>query len=415
MGEGKTLTLALDTVLPQIPKENDKAFVQALCYGVLRWYFRLDFWLATLSHKPVKDLNIRLLALLGLYQLRYTRVKPHAAVSETVAAAQPKAWAKPLLNAILRAYQRQQTQLETSVESNPEALYGHPAWMIDQFKQDWPEHALDILRHHNEPPPMALRVNLARIARDAYLESLAQIELAAYSSELCETAITLETPVAVNRLPGFHEGLVSVQDTAAQLAVPLMNLQPGQRILDLCAAPGGKTLHILESSPLLKELVAIDIIPERVHKIRENLDRGDYAATLLTADASQPENWWDGAPFDRILLDAPCSATGIIRRHPDIKLLRKPQDLVELQNLQKQILEATWPMLAPGGELLYATCSILRQENELRITEFLKHHPDAQEVPLKNPWGIPVAHGRQILTGESGMDGFYFARIKKVS
>jgi 16S rRNA (cytosine967-C5)-methyltransferase len=413
VGEGKTLTLALDTLLPEIPKENDRAFVQALCYGVARWYFQLDALLAALTRKPIKDPEIRLLALLGLYQLKFSRVKPHAAVAETVAAAGRKTWAKPLLNAVLRSYQREQAQLEARLAADPAAVHAHPPWLAEEIGRDWPDQAIAILQHNNEPPPLALRVNPARGSRDAYLERLAQAGIAASPSEFCESAVIVANPVPVDRLPGFADGSVSVQDSAAQFAAPLLDLRAGQRVLDLCAAPGGKTLHILETCPEIEELVAVDIVPERVRKIRENLARAARQATLLAADATRPETWWDGRPFDRILVDAPCSATGVIRRHPDIKLLRKPEDLADLPGLQALILEAAWRMLAPGGLMVYATCSILRRENEARIAEFLAAHPDAREIPIDAPWGTPVGHGRQILTGESGMDGFFYARLEK--
>lgn len=413
IGEGKILSLALESSLSRIPKENDRAFVQALCYGVLRWYWRLDRVLAALTRKPIKDLEVRLLALLGLYQLSYMRVKPHAAVAETVSAVGAKSWAKPLLNGILRSYQREQARLDAEIDAQEAAAVAHPEWLVGKLKKNWPAHYTDLLNRNNEAPPLALRVNRLRESRAAYLARLAEAGIQAHPAEVCESAVIVESPVPVEKLPGFAEGRVSVQDTAAQLAAPLLDVAAGQRVLDVCAAPGGKTVHILESGAELQELVAVDIAPERTAKIRENLAREGLAATVVAADATRPETWWDGRLFDRILVDAPCSATGVIRRHPDIKVLRKPEDIAELADLQRRILAAVWPMLAPGGRLLYATCSVLRQENETQIGEFLSSHPDARELAIEAEWGIKVSHGRQILTGELGMDGFYYALLEK--
>lgn len=415
VGEGRTLTLVLDSALPKIPRDNDRAFVQALCYGVLRWYYRLDRVLARLTHRPLKDLEVRLLALLGLYQLKYTRVKAHAAVAETVAAARAKSWAKPLLNAVLRGYQREQSRIDAEVETDVVAALAHPAWMVRAFEQDWPDHGLDLLRANNEPPPLILRVNRLVTTRTDYLARLAVAGIPSRAAEAGDSAVVVETPVPVERLPDFAGGAVSVQDAAAQLAAPLLDLRPGQRVLDLCAAPGGKTAHILESCPELRELVAVDIAPERVARIRENLARAGLTATIIAGDAAAPEPWWDGEPFDRILVDAPCSATGVIRRHPDIKLLRQPEDVAELAALQARILESAWRLLAPDGRLVYATCSVFRQENEATIGRFLDAHREARERPVDLPFGIPVRHGRQILTGEAGMDGFYYACLERRS
>jgi len=413
VGEQKTLTFALESILPKIPRENDRAFVQALCYGVMRWYWRLDYLLGLLTRKPIKDLDLRMLALLGLYQLKYTRVKPHAAVAETVSAARRKAWAKPLLNGILRTYLREQPTLETRLEEKAAVAEAHPEWLVSELQRDWPDRYAEILRQNNLAPPLVLRVNRLAISREDYLEQLAQGGIPASASPVGESGVVLESPMPVEGLPGFAKGWISVQDGAAQLAAPLLELKPGLRVLDVCAAPGGKLMHILEACPDLKDVVAIDISPERVARIHDNLARAGLNAKVLAADAANPEAWWDGQAFDRILLDAPCSATGVIRRHPDIKVLRKPGDLAGLLESQRRILDAAWSMLAPGGLLLYATCSILRQENEVRIAEFLKTHSDAVDAPIEAAWGEAVSHGRQILTGDRGMDGFYYARIAK--
>ncbi|CCE25092.1 16S rRNA (cytosine(967)-C(5))-methyltransferase RsmB [Methylotuvimicrobium alcaliphilum] len=412
--EGQSLTAALEQSLGTIESANDKAFVQALCYGVIREFYRLDFLLGQLLNKPIKDDEIKALALIGLYQLEYMRVKAHAAVSETVSAApRKKPWAKPLLNAIMRNYQRRRDELQSLADNDPVAASNHPQWLIDTIGSNWPEQAGHLLAENNLQAPMTLRVNSARIGRTEYKEQLAAAQLGAIETSEYPSALILERPVPVEQLPGFSEGLVSVQDLAAQLSAELLDLKPNQRVLDVCAAPGGKSAHILEMQANLSGLTAIDIDANRMQKVRDTLRRLRLDAECIVADASQPNDWWDGVPYDRILLDAPCSALGVIRRHPDIKLLRKPGDIAPLQQLQQKILEAVWPLLAPGGLLIYATCSILKEENELQIQRFLNHHQDATEWPIDCNWGMARPQGRQILTGSQAMDGFYYARIRK--
>jgi 16S rRNA (cytosine967-C5)-methyltransferase len=422
--QGESLTAALESAFQRVDFESetnpgkvmlpkDKAFLQALCYGVCRQYQRLDFLLTEFLDKPIKDTEVKSLLLVGLYQLNFMRVKPYAAVSETVLAARKKPWAKALVNAVLRNYLRNKDNLEAKADAVQSAALSHPDWLIKQIEHDWPDHATDCLRANNQPPPMALRVNQAKTSRDSYLQHLTEKGIAASAVSFCGTAIILDNPIPVELLPGFNEGLVSVQDTAAQLATGLLDVQPGHRILDVCAAPGGKAAHILENQPQLKELHAVDIDESRMQRITENFQRLGLQATLIVGDASQPEDWWDGRPFDRILLDAPCSASGVIRRHPDIKLLRRAEDIPSLQLQQKLILNAVWPLLAPSGVLLYATCSIFKQENEQQIQAFLAGHHDAIELPIDAVWGFAGNHGRQIITGEASMDGFYYARLRK--
>jgi 16S rRNA (cytosine967-C5)-methyltransferase len=411
--DGQSLTAALDSLLLNIDAK-DKAFIQAICYGVCRQYQRLDFILSQLLEKPLKDTEIKALALVGLYQLSFMRVKSHAAVSETVSAiTKKKSWAKGLLNALLRRYLREQETLEAQANRNHCAAVSHPDWLIKRIEHDWAEHAAQIFHENNQQPPMVLRVNLARTNREAYLQRLAEQDIIGSAVDFCPTAIVLDKPVAVDLLPDFFEGWVSVQDTAAQLSASLLDVQAGQRVLDLCAAPGGKTAHILESQPQLKELVAVDIEANRMQRVAENCQRLKLSPTLIVGDAAQPESWWNGHTFERILVDAPCSALGVIRRHPDIKLLRRPEDIAVLQGLQRDILNAAWSMLASGGVLLYATCSVLKQENEQQIHDFLATHTDATELPIHAEWGIIATHGRQILTGTAAMDGFYYARLGK--
>ncbi len=412
--EGQSLTTALDNKLKTIESAQDKAFVQAICYGVCRYYHRLDFILSLLVDRPLKVLEVKALLLIGLYQLKYMRVKPHAAVSETVQAARSLPWARALINAVLRNYLRKEDALEHEADKIGTAKFSHPDWLIQQLGQDWPEQVETILLENNQPPPMALRVNLAKTGTDDYLKLLLGKTLLAHPVGFCPSAIILEKPVPIDVLPNFEEGWVSVQDTAAQLAAGLLEPQKGHRVLDVCAAPGGKTAHLLELQPVVGELVAVDIDEHRMLRVEDNLKRLNLQATLITADACNPGVWWDGKPFDRILLDAPCSATGVIRRHPDIKLLRKMTDIASLTQLQKNILNAVWPLLKPGGMLLYATCSVLKQENEGQIQDFMSTHPDAKELPIiAEGWGNPREYGRQVLTGESMMDGFYYARIVK--
>jgi 16S rRNA (cytosine967-C5)-methyltransferase len=411
--DGQSLTAALDSQLLNLDSK-DKAFIQAICYGVCRQYQRLDFILSQLLEKPLKDTEIKALALVGLYQLSFMRVKSHAAVSETVSAiTKKKSWAKGLLNALLRRYLREQETLEARANQNQCAAVSHPDWLIKRIEHDWAEHAAQIFHENNQQPPMVLRVNLARTDREAYLQRLAEQDIIGNAVDFCPTAIVLDKPVAVDLLPDFFEGWVSVQDTAAQLAASLLEVQAGQRVLDMCAAPGGKTAHILESQPQLKELVAVDIEANRMQRVAENCQRLKLSPTLIVGDAAQPDIWWNGHTFERILVDAPCSALGVIRRHPDIKLLRRPEDIAVLQGLQRDILNAAWSLLASGGVLLYATCSVLKQENEQQIHDFLATHTDATELPIHAEWGITATHGRQILTGTAAMDGFYYARLGK--
>lgn len=410
---GKSLNDALDETLPAIPRDSDKAFVQALCYGVCRWYFRLDFILRQLAAKPIRDEHVRLLALIGLHQLEAMRVKPHAAVAETVSAAGRKAWAKPLLNGVLRTYQRESERLAALADAEESAAQSFPAWLTAMIRRDWPEALPRILEQSNRQAAMTLRVNLRQITREDYLDRLEKAGIRAHRCEFAPSGVTLAEPTEVARLPGFETGQVSVQDEAAQLAAGLLQLKRGLRVLDACAAPGGKTLHILEAQPDLGEVVALDVSSERLAKVSENLKRGRLTAKVTVGDAASPARWWDGKFFDRILLDAPCSAVGVVRRHPDIKLLRRPEDIAKLAEAQERILENLWPLLAEDGILIYATCSILKAENEDRIAKFLSMHPEAKELPIDANWGTPCLHGRQILSGDDGMDGFFYACLAK--
>jgi len=416
---GESLSGLLAEELQAIEDPRQRAFAQELSFGTLRWYFLLEAVLGRLLKQALrnKDRDIHALLLVGLYQLLILRMTAHAAVNETVEAARysGKRWAVSLVNGVLRNAQRRDAELLASVELQPVARWSHPDWWIARLQRDWPQHWQQILEANNQRPPMVLRVNRLRSDSPGYLEQLQRAGIAARPLPGPDTAVVLDEPVGVDRLPGFRDGLVSVQDGAAQLAAPLLKLAVGQRVLDACAAPGGKTGHILELAPELELLVAIDSDTRRLAKIRDNLARLQLEAQLIAADAGDTQRWWDQRPFDRILLDAPCSASGVVRRHPDIKLLRRSDDVATLSRQQQRLLDALWPLLAPGGILLYVTCSVFRTENTEVVQAFMSRHADAEEIPLAAPWGIAQPVGRQLLPGEQGMDGFYFARLTKIS
>ncbi|MCW8828308.1 MAG: 16S rRNA (cytosine(967)-C(5))-methyltransferase RsmB [Gammaproteobacteria bacterium] len=413
--DGQSLSALLPHSLDALPPER-RALAQELCYGTLRWWPRLEVLLGQLMDKPLKakEHEIRCLLLSGLYQLAYMDIPPHAAVSETVAvtALLKKGWAKGLVNAVLRRFQRERNTLEPQLEADEVAASAHPRWLLDLLQQAWPQEWPRIVAANNQRPPMTLRNNRSRQGREAYLQELRQAGLEAEASPHAPDALTLQRPVGVEQLPGFADGRVSIQDSAAQLAAILVAPETGMRVLDACAAPGGKTGHLLEICSDIS-LVAIDIEEKRLQRVAQNLHRLGVQATLLTADAATPDSWWDGEPFDRILLDAPCSATGVIRRHPDIKLLRRGEDIAQLTRLQQTILEALWPLLRPGGRLIYATCSVLPQENGQQLANFLARHDDAEEIPLQAEWGRAETVGRQVFPNQDGMDGFYYACLSK--
>ncbi len=414
--DGRSLGAALPETLCGV-KESDRALTQELCYGVLRWRPRLQLVIERLLKKPLKqrECDIHCLLLLGLYQLIYTRIPPHAAVAETVSivAETKKPWVKGLVNAVLRNFLRKQDQLLLEIDANEVARYAHPKWMIELVREAWPEKWKDIFFANNQRPPMSLRVNCTIQSRDCYLEKLALTDMTGHAAHYADAGIILDKPLDITLLPGFGQGAVSVQDCAAQLAAELLDVQSQHRVLDACAAPGGKTCHILERAPDLGELVAVEIDKIRILKIHENIQRIGARATLIQGDASIPGAWWDGQQFDRILIDAPCSASGVIRRHPDIKFLRKRNDIDAVIRLQSILLEALWPLLKSGGMLLYATCSVFPRENVGQIENFIATHQDAEPLVIDAEWGRATKVGRQILPGEDEMDGFYYACINK--
>ena len=415
--DGRSLDRALREAEERV-RPLDRSLLRMLCFGTLRHYWRLCAYLDRLLDKPLKrrDAPIEALLLVGLFQITESRVPDHAAVSATVEAT--KLLRRPklsgLVNAVLRNFVRK--DIVASDMPNLEAQFNHPQWLIDALKSDWPDDWQEILEANNARAPMWLRVN-ARFGSAA--DYLARYPITAQRLEGCDQALCLDEPVDVSELPGFSTGQVSVQDAAAQIAAPWLVEAGGHRVLDACAAPGGKTGHLLELLPDTANLTAIDADPSRLASVEENLTRLGLNATLLAGDASKSD-WWDGLPYDLILLDAPCSATGVIRRHPDIKLLRRASDIAALSALQGRLLRELWDKLSPGGHLLYVTCSVLAAENDRIVRPFLEARQDALEIGMLHANNIRAvmrnkAPGIQVLPGTKGLDGFYFACLKKAS
>lgn len=401
--------------LAQLPhKEQDKAWLQEMVYGVLRNLPILQFWLRKLLDKPLKNRYkiVEQLIMLGFYQLAFSRVSQHAAVSETVAATQSlnTQAMKGLVNAILRTFIREELSLQEA--PNPQIASGLPKWLYKKLEAEYQDNFIQLIKNMQVKAPIWLRVNTKKVTRASFLKELENANIEFTLSNVHPEAIILSKGYDVTNLPGFDNGWFAVQDGAAQLAAHYLKPAPGESILDCCAAPGGKTCHLIEHQPQIAKIVALEISEKRASRIAENLVRLEHHAEIIIGDASTPEKWWDGQLFDRILLDAPCSATGIIRRHPDIKWLRKAKDIEVLVNLQKQILDAVWPLVKPGGTLLYATCSILPEENHLQISDFLKRMPDASLDNTFNNDSVDKP-GQQILPGDQQMDGFYYARLLK--
>jgi 16S rRNA (cytosine967-C5)-methyltransferase len=415
---GRSLSDAAPRFLEKLVDPRDRGLTQELCYGVMRWYPQLDWLLGQLLNKPLKpkDRDISALLLIGLYQLRYLRVADHAAVHETAGAANKlrKHWAVGLINGVLREFQRRQDVLLERQAADPEASAAMPLWLLERIQRRWPEQWQKQLTALNCRPPMSLRVNQKIISRNDYLLRLQVAGITARAITATACGVELEQPVDVERLPGFQQGMVSVQDGGAQLAAELLELQPEQWVLDACAAPGGKTGHLLEAAANLR-VTAMDVDQKRLVKVKENLQRLSLEAEVVQGDASQPVGKWAERQYDRILLDVPCSATGVMRRHPDIKYLRRPEDVAALVKQQARILRVIWPLLKPTGLLLYATCSILPEENERQLVAFLQQTLDARESSLDVAWGEARSVGRQIAPGMSNMDGFYYARLVKIA
>lgn len=412
-----SLTSLLDNLLRDQDSDN-KALVQAICFGVCRQLFLLQHLVDHFLQKPLrnKDQDIYCLLLIGSYQLLFMRMPDYAVIHECVACCTKlrKEWAKKLVNAILRSVQRDGASLVEQTRNNPALYFSHPDWMLKLLQQDWPDYFLEILAANNQQAPMTLRINQSKTTPDACLATLKTQGIEAEPGKLSPNALILSRPLEVYALPGFQEGVISVQDEASQLVAPLLQVHNGETVLDACAAPGGKTCAILESSPEAI-LVAIDNEPQRLQKVADNLHRIGASAELICKDIREQARSWQSQQkcFDRILLDVPCTATGVIRRHPDIKLLRQAEDLEKLLSLQAEILREVWPLLKPGGYMLYSTCSLFRSENTIQVAAFLASHPDAREAPIKADWGLAETHGRQLLPQPHSHDGFYYALLQK--
>jgi 16S rRNA (cytosine967-C5)-methyltransferase len=419
--EGVTLDAALKDALVAADTKLYSS-VRSLGYGAVRGYFRHEAILGKLLSTPVRSLDFLVRALLSvaLYELEDERTPEYAIVDAAVqtAKATDAVRASGLINAVLRRYLRERKIVDAEIASRPATRHAAPIWLADRFRADWPVRWTQLLAASDSHAPMWLRVNSRLGTTAQYLEQLQQTGIGARAEERVPYAIMLDSPCDVHELPGFAEGLVSVQDLGAQCVAFPLELAPHQRVLDACAAPGGKTALIAEREPSLKRLVAVDIDPHRLSRVRENLGREKLTAEVLAGDATAPAKWWDGALFDRILLDAPCSGLGVIRRHPDIRLRKSPSDIDKLPALQGRLLKATWDLLAPGGRLVYVTCTVTRSENRDVIAAFLKSHPAASIVPSEGWVGWPGfgeadEFGRQILPGEAGADGFYYAALTK--
>jgi len=412
--DGDSLAFVLPAAGAQLPV-RDQALLQEICYGTLRWYDYLAGIVDQLIRSPLKprDWDIYAVCLVGAYQLNFTRIPDHAAIKESVDACRSlkKHWATKFVNGVLRQFQRRQADLIVNLQ--PAQKVAHAQWFYELINQQWPEDAEDIFAANNEKPPMFIRVNKRHHSRDEYLQLLANAGIVATTSTFASEAIRLEKPVDVNELPGFKTGWVSVQDEAAQLAAHVLSAQKGDRVLDACAAPGGKTGHILELEQGLLQLTALEIDADRAQKIHENLFRLNLQAETLLGDASNPKLWWDGKAYDRILIDAPCTASGVIRRHPESKHKRLPEDINIIAERQGQILQNLWGCLKPGGTLVYATCSVFQQENEEVIATFIANNTDAEHQPLALGCGEARRFGVQLFPKNNGHDGFFYAKMIK--
>ncbi len=414
MFHGQSLSTVREDVYTKLTEPRDRGFSMELVQGVCRWRWKLDAILLACLNKPLrkKEKEIKLLLYLALYELLAMHTPDYAVVDEAVKLTRKlsKPWAKALVNAVLRNFLRESESILASLDET--AGYSHPSWLIERIRADWPNHWQSVLQHNNERAPLTLRVNRLRTTRQDYLTVLTEHGLTASVNALSDDAITLTDNVDITSLPGFSQGLFSVQDAGAQLAAPLLQCEQGMSVLDLCAAPGGKTCHVLESTANKIEMLAVDVDATRVQRIEQNLQRLQLQAMVRVADAADAASLAADA-FQRILVDAPCSATGVIRRHPDIKSLRQADDIETLVALQAAILNNAWRSLQLDGLLLYVTCSVLRDENSLQMERFLQQHSDAVEQPLAVDWGQACSVGRQLLPGEQDADGFYYCLVRK--
>lgn len=412
----RSLREVLPEVLPQA-QARQSSMVHELTAGTLRWWWRLSATAAQLLQKPLRDrdFDIEVLILMGIYQIEFTRVPEHAAVSESVNAAVllGKPWARKLINGVLRNYLRNRADITRKASRDQSFVHSHPQWMMEQLKKDWPQHWQAILEANNRQAPITLRVNRQAITRDDAITALASQQITASVTKSSPVGLHIGAGTKIWQSALWNQALFSVQDESAQLAGELVLLKPGMKVLDACAAPGGKTTHLLEKEPQI-DLTALDIDVGRAGQISENLKRLRLTCTVKTADASDLESWWQDEKYDLIVLDAPCSATGVIRRHPDIKHLRQPRDIAENVKTQRQLLAKLWSILKVGGSMLYCTCSILRQENDLQAGWMLENNADAKLMALPACYGLELDHGRQRLPGVDDADGFYYAYFEKL-
>lgn len=412
--EGKSFSD--DLINPNFKNSQDLSFYREICYGVLRHYYILDYYISVLLDRPLKKKNYKIQALLlvGIYQIEFMRTPDHAAISATVNAAKHlgESWASKLINAVLRNFLRHKKNNTFKKIAEEWVVNYHPKWLFEKLKLDWPDFCEEILEYNNSPPPMTLRVNLKKIKRNEYQKLLDKLNMKNTVDDLTLTGVKLKKPTDIASLPGFEEGYVSIQDSGAQLAANLMGAKKGMRILDACCAPGGKTAHLGELYENSK-LLAIDKNELRLKKVYENLSRLNINAKLICSDANDIKNWWDGSTFDRVLIDAPCSGSGIISHHPDIKLLRKKDDIQKFAQQQISLLKSLWVTLAVEGELIYCTCSIFPEETNQIIASFLKSTPTAKILKINANWGIESQYGRQLLPNPNKNGGFFYARLSK--
>lgn len=409
---------SLNQVIPALESHVDpdeRGFFRDMALGSCRWFYRLNAIAKMLLKNPFQeeDQDLHALLVVGLYQLLIQGKAPHAAVHATVDVCDElgKAYAKPVINACLRRYGREYEALLPPLDENPVTATSHPKWFVKMLSKAWPDQWQTILEANNERAPLCLRINRRKLSREDYLVLLAEADIDARAAEHSDDGVYLTESCDVTALPGFADGFFSVQDEAAQLAAQLLDPQDNERVLDACAAPGGKTCHLLERADV--RLLAADADDARLQRVNENLQRLDLVADVVCADVSVAGDWWGDEKFDAILLDVPCSATGVIRRHPDIRMLRRRDDIDALVEVQQQILAQAWSMLKPGGRILYATCSVLPQENTAQIERFLEMNPDASADVLDNRWGVACNAGRQLFPRTGGHDGFYYALLRK--
>ncbi len=421
---GQSLSAVQARTVDSLKDKRDRGLANEIVNGVLRWRWQLEFFTSQLLAKALKkkDIDVQLILLMALYELKECRTPDYAIINDAVELSRKvgKKWASGLVNAVLRRFTREKEALIESMKDG-QAIYSHPRWILEKVKADWPENWKQILDANNQRPAFWLRVNEKQYQCEDYQKLLTENDIesqfSAFPNKAVASALKLSQGLDVRTLPGFSAGAVSVQDVGAQLTAELLDVSKIKQVLDLCAAPGGKTCHLLERYDEIEKVIAVEIEESRMARVSENLQRLrlESRAELIVSDASEYREWWSGEKFERILIDAPCSASGVIRRHPDIKTLRRESDITPLVELQAGILNAAWQMLAPGGELLYVTCSVFKDENQNQIQTFLSQNTNATETKIDADWGQVCEYGRQLLPGEFDADGFYYCRLKKLS